>query len=456
MSDQKDKMASATFLPASAIDKFIALQSRFRTSHSTIPHPSPSSSSREFKNLRSDAVPPTDTPTLVIQQELHRSIQQSGYQLSTPTYVTRLDTASVMNHSIKLDGIIRDSMDNTQSSNIKATLQERKHIDPPAIAPRKYDPISSPGSEEAHKYIVSSRILQKRQLIKALLDPSCGHISFIERDFEYLRTMDTVMMQNQDIISRVEADLILDEYTAVMFYSLNDFDRSNSLDDDDDDDEAGLHTLVKSLARIGPRYKSIWLIIEEYHSSTPNALTQPTPYTESIMRRLIMFMAWVPLTHSRLQWLSRIHYPNGHQYPQGASQPFRTGDLEKAIDEVPFQTQVLFASDEQCAASMTRSIGNGIVKQIDRAVKNKIRREEDGWRDADEWLWRDWLSDQDSNHERFLSTFQLFNPFSIQLILSLCTLKEFFAMDHQQRCRTVEHFRKIGGYANVLIKLSKI
>ncbi|KAF8937312.1 hypothetical protein BGZ47_009098 [Haplosporangium gracile] len=183
-------------------------------------------------------------------------------------------------------------------------------------------------------------------------------------------------MQGRDITSPVEADLILDEHTAIIFHPLGDLGQAIGLDV-----EGGLKTLVATLARIGPRYKNLWLIFEEYYS--PAYL---------------------------------------------------------AMDEIPFETQVLFASDERYAARMVRAIAEGIVRRIDRPAKEGIRRDEDGWQDAEEWLWRDWLNDQDSTHERFLGAFRIFNPFSIQLILSLCSLKEFFAMEHQQRCKTVGRF----------------
>ncbi|KAF9135481.1 hypothetical protein BGW39_002627 [Mortierella sp. 14UC] len=161
------------------------------------------------------------------------------------------------------------------------------------------------------------------------------------------------------------------------------------------------------------------------------------------MKYLSQFMAWVPITQTRTRWLSRIYRSSklqDVQHQQQEQQPVGIRDPGQAMDEVPFETQVLFASDERCAARMVRAIGEGIVRRIDRAAKGGVRRDEDGWRDAEEWLWRDWLNDQDSTHERFLSAFRLFNPFSIQLILSLCSLKEFFAMDHQQRCKAVGRF----------------
>lgn len=62
-----------------------------------------------------------------------------------------------------------------------------KHIDLPTTVPREHDPLPAPGSKETHKYIASSRLIQKAALVKALVDPDCGRVLLVERDFEYLR-----------------------------------------------------------------------------------------------------------------------------------------------------------------------------------------------------------------------------------------------------------------------------
>ncbi|KAG0243142.1 hypothetical protein BGW41_002782 [Actinomortierella wolfii] len=102
------------------------------------------------------------------------------------------------------------------------------------------------------------------------------------------------------------------------------------------------------------------------------------------------------------------------------------------------QVRVLFASSEETTAMMIRRIGDGLVRQIEEAARAGLRREHDGWRNGDEWLSRDWLNQQDSTHERFLSAFQIFNPFSVQAILSLCPLREFLGMSTQQRQTLLE------------------
>ncbi|KAK3847238.1 MAG: hypothetical protein J3R72DRAFT_486045 [Linnemannia gamsii] len=396
-SDIQDKMATSSFLPSSAINRFMILQSRVKE------------------------------PQQSISAQVNFSIWFS--------FSDRICFRSI--------------------------------IDLPMTIPRAYDVLPPPDSKETHKYIASSRLLQKTALVKALEDADCGRVSLVERDFEYLRDITPDTAQGQDATSLVEADLTLDEHTAVIFHPLGDLGQAAGMDV-----KAGLNTLVATLALIGPRYKSLWLIFEEYYTpvslttstnfrsgdntksrSLPRAplipanLTRPNPYTGPTMTYLSQFMAWVPITQTRTRWLSRIRHSTKprtsqqqQQQPQQQQQSFGVKNPGQAMDEVPFETQVLFASDERCAARMVRAIGEGIVRRIDRAARNGVRRDEDGWRDAEEWLWRDWLNDQDSTHERFLNAFRLFNPFSIQLILSLCSLKEFFAMDHQQRCKTVGRF----------------
>lgn len=340
----------------------------------------------------------------------------------------------------------------------------KKHIElPTTTVPREYDALRPPGSEETHKYIASSRLIQKTALVKALLDPDCGRSSFVERDFEYLRVTKlkyfgiftrecmlfclirfdsnpisvslTMLLKamtpdaahGQDATSSVEADLILDEHTAILFHPLGDLGQATGFDV-----EGGLKTLVATLARIGPRYKNLWLIFEEYYSPAHLVITssttitsgirtavgqrvssaplpilaRPNPYSGPTMKHLGQFMAWVPSTRTRTHWLSRIHrqlgYQQSHQTTKGGDvrqqqqQPFGIQDPGQAMDDITFETQVLFASEEHCAARMVRAIGEGIVGRIDRAARDEIRRDEDGWQDAEEWLWRDWLNDQDS------------------------------------------------------------
>ncbi|KAF9152520.1 hypothetical protein BG015_005121 [Linnemannia schmuckeri] len=473
MPDKQDKMASSNFLPSSAINKFIALRSLAKPLPPTAPSPVPTSSSNPSKKPRTYSVSPVTPTSLIPQQYSRHSVSRSGSHAgstlcasnnnSVRSYSSTASSPALLNRSL----IVPKRPPSLPSPPLLSLVVKEepleKHIDLPTPVPREYDPLPAPESQETHKYIASSRLIQKNALVRAIVDPDCGCASLVERDFEYLRDVTPDTMQGWDTTSPVEADLILDEHTAIIFQPLGDLGQAAGLDV-----EGGLKALVATLARIGPRYKNLWLIFEEYYSPAhlvtagniratgmqraPSApplsiLARPNPYTGPTMKNLSQFMAWVPFTQTRTCWLSRIHHSllghPSHQTKVGNARqqgPFGLQDPGQAMDEIPFETQVLFASDERSAARMVRAIGEGIVRRIDRAAKAGIRRDEDGWQDAAEWLWRDWLSDQDSTHERFLGAFRIFNPFSIQLILSLCSLKEFFAMDHQQRCKTVGRF----------------
>ncbi|KAG9068782.1 hypothetical protein KI688_011067 [Linnemannia hyalina] len=429
-------MASSNFLPSSAINKFIALRSLAKLSLPTASAPISTSSSRSSKKPRIDPVSPVTPSSPLPKQYPHLTVSASRPHVASTFHSTNNNPAR--SSSSTSSSPAPRTRTPTIPKRIPPTLSLvvkkdhlPKHIDLPTFVPREYDPLPAPGSEDTYKCIASSRLIQKTALVKALVDPDCGRVSLVERDFEYLRYMSPDTRQGLDGSSPVEADLILDEHTAILFHPLGDLGQASGLDV-----EGGLKTFVATLARIGPRYTNLWLIFEEYYSpaylvtagsirttagmhhapSVPlPILARPNPYTGPTMKYLSQFMAWVPSTQTRTRWLSRIRCPSGHQSLQTKGcnvqqQAFGMQDPGQSMDEISFETQVLFASDERCAARMVRAIGEGIVRRIDRA------------------------------HERFLGAFRIFNPFSIQLILSLCSLKEFFAMDHQQRCKTVGRF----------------
>ncbi|KAF9942066.1 hypothetical protein BGZ65_010977, partial [Modicella reniformis] len=109
-----------------------------------------------------------------------------------------------------------------------------------------------------HRYIASNRLLQNTVIIRALLDPECGRSQLVERDVEYLRVLLPEAMQNR-AEARLEADIIIDEKNAVIFYPLRDIGQTTA-----QDPNSGLNELLATVARIGPRYKVIWLVFEEY------------------------------------------------------------------------------------------------------------------------------------------------------------------------------------------------
>lgn len=253
-------------------------------------------------------------------------------------------------------------------------------------------------------------------------------------------------MQRDNPGVRVEADVILDEKNAVIFYPLRDVGQATV-----QDPNSGLNELVTTLARIGPRYKMIWLIFEEYSwyrpsvsrprhfasenllgsapihtqqldsfatvaatrirsgiattaTSTTNATcattTQPLsstlrldPYPGPVMHQLNKFMAWRLFAGDQRAWLSKTSHGMASNNEQ-PKDPFAF--VIERVSELKFETRVLFASDERCAAWMTHAIGEAIVARIDSDVQAKVRREGDGWQSREEWIWRDWLNEQDS------------------------------------------------------------
>ncbi|KAG0032641.1 hypothetical protein BGZ81_010365 [Podila clonocystis] len=333
--------------------------------------------------------------------------------------------------------------------------------------PQTYQP-PPPNSSERHRYIASGHLLQNTGLVRALRDPACAHADLVERDFAYLRNILPPTTKNRDTTC-VEADLVLDEHNAVLFYPLRLLGQAciSSSARSSSTTTSGLEELVCCIARIGPRYRVVWVVLEEYNwtprtiATTPrltNAFMDQTakkrqsspallasslpgqsvqrvvrinPYIGPVMDGLTTLLSWATVCHNQNTWMSKLPtHGEGDTYPS----------VTLGRGQKRFQTQILFAADERGAARMVRSIGDRILGQIQEAVEQGVRGERDGWQSREEWLWREWLNEQESTHERFLCSLQVFNPFSAQLILSLCRLKVFLAMSHNERVRTVGQF----------------
>ncbi|KAF9315618.1 hypothetical protein BG003_002837, partial [Podila horticola] len=325
-----------------------------------------------------------------------------------------------------------------------------------------------PNSSERHRYIASGHLLQNTRLVRALRDPASAHADLVERDFTYLRNILPPSTKNRDTTC-VEADLVLDEHNAVLFYPLRLLGQASLSSAGSSSSSSGLEELVYCISRIGPRYRVLWVVLEEYNwtprtiSTTPrltNAFMDPTakkrqalptllasslprqspvqraikinPYVGPVTDGLTKLLSWTTVCHNQNTWMSNLPAP----LTEGGMHPSMT----LGRGQRRFQTQILFAADERAAARMVRSIGDRILGQIQEAVEQGVRSERDGWRSREEWLWREWLNEQESTHERFLCSLQVFNPFSAQLILSLCRLKEFLAMSHSERVRAVGQF----------------
>ncbi|KFH62616.1 hypothetical protein MVEG_12008 [Podila verticillata NRRL 6337] len=414
-----DKVFGFHFSASAAIDRFMTL-------HHRSDHQQPSSTS-------------------ATNSETTRS--RKGKAKSVPTTIKDTNT----HHPYKVKG--KSDRKNTLPPDLalsrteKAQEQARQELHP-----QPYQP-PPPNSSERHRYIASGYLLQNTGLVRALRD-------------HYAPRVDQKPSHH-----RVEADLVLDEHHAVIFYPLRLLGQASS---SSAGSSSGLEELVSCIARIGPRYRVLWIVLEEYNwtprttiSTTPrlhNAFMASTntkkrqvdspamqldspilggqshgqraikinPYVGPVMDGLTTLLSWATACHNQNTWMSKLTSEEEGDtcYPRMA-----LGRAQKR-----FQTQMLFASDERAAARLVRSIGDRILGLIQDAVVQGVRSERDGWQSREEWLWREWLNEQESTHERFLCSLQVFNPFSVQLILSLCRLKEFLGMSHGERVRAVGQF----------------
>ncbi|KAI1318560.1 hypothetical protein EDD11_006250 [Mortierella claussenii] len=365
-SSYPDERQGSQFLPASAVDRFIAL--------------------RRLGQVKSPQAPPTGTSNAAQPPPAkQRKIDMTKGDATFPPAVSTRRSRN--------DGPFQTVAPEEHDSN-KAEL----------VVSRPYDLLSPPGPD-IHRYIASTRPLQNAALVHALLDPNCANIQLLERDVEHLRELLPESTPNR-LTTYVEADLVLDEETAIILYPLRLIGQSSVQDPD-----AGLNELIAVVARIGPRYKMLWIIFEEYsasRSSTPLAskpgigrspLSDPPlmrldPYAGPVMQQLNKLMAWIPFTHEQRGWLSRLRHQKGDRPRSITQELFQLAFSD--VSELPFETRLLFASDERCAAWLARAIGEGIAARIDHQAKLGVRRPHDGWQNRDEWVWREWLSEQDS------------------------------------------------------------
>ncbi|KAF9899696.1 hypothetical protein BX616_002891, partial [Lobosporangium transversale] len=410
------------FLPSSAVDRFRALHKLGKYPQSLTPPPC-MLSSKQYRPLnKSEKILPSIATAAASSQTSPSTSKSSSslpYNGVRPS-VSKIGSRALLQEDIK-ENII-SSRDNK------------------ANAFRSYDPLLPP-RPDTYKYIGSTRLLQNTRLVRALFDPQCANIQLVERDVEYLRAFLPNTLPNR-LTTRIEADIILDEKTAIILYPLREIGQSTA-----QDPNAGLNELVATIARIGPRYKALWLILEENNNNRIKAcdrsnglpvsyitnidrggssaftmmaspaaalngketiMTRVDPYPGPVTVQLNKLLAWLPFTYNRCGWQRRQSNAMNnddscgyqrrwdHQGPQGyylaPPLPHELPD----VNELEFEVKVLFASDEQCAAWMARAIGEEITTRIENEKRMGIRREQDGWQDREEWVWRDWLNEQDS------------------------------------------------------------
>ncbi|GES97645.1 hypothetical protein RCL_jg8805.t1 [Rhizophagus clarus] len=241
-----------------------------------------------------------------------------------------------------------------------------------------------------HKYIVSVRMFPNRKLLTALKSEECK-IELIERDFEYMRPF--LLEENSDAI-HVEVDFIIDERTGVIFYPLNMLSQDQSI-----------LKLAQTILRLHLKYPNLYLILETY------------------------------------SWNNRCTSRNNKEYII-ASYPF-TLPILRSISELKLiltcckcDAKIMYSLCEEMSAKLLRMIGDSCATKCD--IEGATRIGNHGWRNHKQWEERNWMTMEESLHERFLSCFSpLINPFTAQIILTATTLLQFFQMSHNERCALV-------------------
>ncbi|CAH1761554.1 6324_t:CDS:2 [Entrophospora sp. SA101] len=231
-----------------------------------------------------------------------------------------------------------------------------------------------PAPTTVHKYIISSRLLQNNRLLTALRSDNCK-VELIERDFEYLKTfLSDDYYEQQKNLNYVEADLILDERTAMIYFPLNKISQIQIFTQ-----------FLNTLTRLAQKYSNFYLILENYTRKNNNnsddmmieLSTTPYLFTLPTIKAL-----------ANLSSLPSIH--------------------------------ILYSTSEEMSARLARLIGDV--------------GDGNGWKNRQQWESRDWMITEESLHENFLTCFTPFiNPFTAQMILTATNLREFLAMSHLER-----------------------
>ncbi|UZN99491.1 uncharacterized protein OCT59_000760 [Rhizophagus irregularis] len=240
-----------------------------------------------------------------------------------------------------------------------------------------------------HKYIVSIRMFPNRKLLTALKSEECK-VELIERDFEYLRPF--LSEENSDTI-HVEVDFIIDERTGVIFYPLNMLSQDQSI-----------LKLVQTILRLHLKYSNLYLILETYTwnnrctSSNKEYIITSYPFTLPVLRSI--------------------------------------SELKLILTCCNCDAKIMYSLCEEMSAKLLRMVGDACATKCD--IEGATRVGNHGWKDHKQWAERNWMTIEESLHERFLSCFSpLINPFTAQIILTATTLIQFFQMSHMERCALV-------------------
>ncbi|RHZ88713.1 hypothetical protein Glove_21g226 [Diversispora epigaea] len=238
---------------------------------------------------------------------------------------------------------------------------------------------SLPMPINTHKYIISARMLVNRKFLIALRGDDCK-VELIERDFEFMRPF---LLDSESETFNVECDLIIDENTGIIYYPLNLISQEHSV-----------HDIAQTLVRLHQKYSRIFLIFENYTWNHRRMISNdilPYAYTMPVLKAL--------------------------------------AELQVVLKYMSCGTHIMFSPCEEISARLARMVGDICATNCeDDSIKNN------GWKNKQQWEDREWMTMEESLHERFLSCLSpLINPFTAQIILTATTLSQYFEMSHEER-----------------------
>ncbi|CAG8607056.1 14557_t:CDS:10, partial [Ambispora leptoticha] len=249
-----------------------------------------------------------------------------------------------------------------------------------------------------HKYIISSRLLQNHAFVTALRSEDCK-VELIERDFEYLRT---ILPDNISATKHIDADLILDEKSALIFLSLLQLSQQNSASNKKSSIETAL-----SILHLHKKYSNLYLVFETYVWNQKSSISDSTK-------------------------------PSLIPYPFTSPNQKAMNELLAILESCECNFEIFFSSSEKISARYVRMVGDFCAEKCDNddgdEGEEKTNYHAKAWNSRRQWESRQWMTAEESLHERFLTSFSpLINAFSAQIILTVTTLLEFLRMTHKER-----------------------
>lgn len=185
--------ASSRFSPSSAVDRFVALQRRNKPG-SPLPLVSASrQSSSEF--IQPHAA----------KRQKHGPTSHNRAQTppGSGDVQRRPSTHSPGAKQDRIQDQVQKQSFVQAATRIRSSTTHSSETSSPVVV-RPYDALPAP-SQEIHRYIASTRILQNMAIVRALLDPDCGRARLVERDVEYLRVNAPIVRLNEKATKQVSS-----------------------------------------------------------------------------------------------------------------------------------------------------------------------------------------------------------------------------------------------------------